>query len=73
MGFVYYKPEKNKIYTRHCYNYKYASNVSFTPDFEVQRPSFVDSRIGNLMIFLGTIVLLGEFFKLFLYFINEKK
>jgi hypothetical protein len=71
IGFVYYKEGKNKIYIKHCYNTSYNPSISYKQNFEIERPSFVNSPWGELMVFFGTILLLGELYKLFYYFVVE--
>ncbi|MFA6089912.1 MAG: hypothetical protein WC755_08700 [Candidatus Woesearchaeota archaeon] len=73
VGFVYYKKGKNILYIEECSNFSYSSEVSFTPYFQIERPSFVDSKLGFLTILFGSILLLVEMYKIIMYFTFGKK
>jgi len=77
MEITYYKKGKNKIYIHSCYINKEGLDLanrinsgSFEYQLGVERPSFVDSWIGGILVFLTTFIVLGEIFKLLTYFLK---
>ena len=73
-GPFYYKYGKTKVYIQYCQkefdlsNNKSNSIVGLT----LERPSFIDSKTGTILVFIATFILFGEFFRLVLYFLSKE-
>ena len=88
LGVLYYKENKIKFYKRYCVilknptaeevssktieelSKKYSGSSSYIP--HIKRPSFVDSKVGVIILFITSFVMLGEFIKLIFHFVGKE-
>ncbi len=62
IGLFYYKNNKNYVYLQNCQLLQpiTKSDVYNELKYEIKRPSFVDSWLGLIVVFLGFFILFGE-------------
>lgn len=66
---IYYRGGNITIYSVGCFNVDFDKTGESVHGFDIRTPSFIDSKLGYLLIFLTSFILLGETYKLISYFL----